>query len=245
MIADWHDPEIAQRDNWRRELAEAAPFAPALGGRAARRRAARLRAALRQAPLWALVKPADEAPRRRRCRSRARRRLESRRALAPRAAIVPATSPARPRGPSDGRRRRASRRRRATPRRRSAASCRRSTKAANLPALLTALSDAAAPRTSTRWEIIVVDDGSSDDTALAIAPWLRGGGVRYVALSRNFGKEAALTAGLDRARGDVVLLMDADLQHPPALIGEHARTPGAPAPTWSTRCARRAATSRG
>ena len=49
-------------------------------------------------------------------------------------------------------------------------------------------------------------------------PWLHGRDVRYVSLSRNFGKEAALTAGLDRARGDVVLLMDADLQHPPALI---------------------------
>jgi glycosyltransferase involved in cell wall biosynthesis len=41
-----------------------------------------------------------------------------------------------------------------------------------------------------------------------------------VSLSRNFGKEAALTAGLDRARCDVVLLMDADLQHSPALIGD-------------------------
>jgi glycosyltransferase involved in cell wall biosynthesis len=44
--------------------------------------------------------------------------------------------------------------------------------------------------------------------------------MRYVSLSRNFGKEAALTAGIDRARGDVVLLMDADLQHSPALIAE-------------------------
>ena len=47
--------------------------------------------------------------------------------------------------------------------------------------------------------------------------------MRYVSLSRNFGKEAALTAGLDRARGDVVLLMDADLQHPPALIADMLR----------------------
>ena len=69
-----------------------------------------------------------------------------------------------------------------------------------------------------RWEIVVVNDGSSDDTEIAILPWLHGRNVRYVSLSRNFGKEAALTAGLDRARGDVVLLMDADLQHPPALI---------------------------
>ena len=74
-----------------------------------------------------------------------------------------------------------------------------------------------------RWEIIVVNDGSSDDTELRVAPWLTGRGVRYVSLSRNFGKEAALTAGLDRARGDLVLLMDADLQHPPALVAEMLR----------------------
>src|SRR5204862_7014436 len=53
---------------------------------------------------------------------------------------------------------------------------------------------------------------------VAMLPWRHGRHVRYVSLSRNFGKEAALTAGLDRAGGDVVLLMDADLQHPPALI---------------------------
>ena len=73
------------------------------------------------------------------------------------------------------------------------------------------------------WEIVVVNDGSSDDTELQVAPWLNGKGVRYVSLSRNFGKEAALTAGLDRARGDLVLLMDADLQHPPALIPDMLR----------------------
>jgi glycosyltransferase involved in cell wall biosynthesis len=87
----------------------------------------------------------------------------------------------------------------------------------NLPALLTQLSDELR-RHFVHWEIVVVNDGSSDDTEIAILPWLRGRNVRYVSLSRNFGKEAALTAGLDRARGDVVLLMDADLQHPPALI---------------------------
>jgi glycosyltransferase involved in cell wall biosynthesis len=68
------------------------------------------------------------------------------------------------------------------------------------------------------WEVIVVDDGSRDATPAAIAPWLTRPGVRYVRLSRNFGKEAALTAGIDRAQGAVVLLMDADLQHPASLV---------------------------
>jgi glycosyltransferase involved in cell wall biosynthesis len=68
-------------------------------------------------------------------------------------------------------------------------------------------------------ELIVVDDGSRDDTvdtmrALAAAHPQ----VVLIALSRNFGKEAALTAGLDAACGDVAVLMDADGQHPPALL---------------------------
>ena len=71
-----------------------------------------------------------------------------------------------------------------------------------------------------RWEVIVIDDGSRDATPAAMAPWLTRPGVRYVRLSRNFGKEAALTAGIDRAEGDVVLLMDADLQHPASLVPE-------------------------
>lgn len=69
------------------------------------------------------------------------------------------------------------------------------------------------------WEIILVDDGSTDATALRLATWTRMPGVRALQLSRNFGKEAALMAGLEAARGDVVVMMDADLQHPPALIG--------------------------
>jgi len=88
---------------------------------------------------------------------------------------------------------------------------------ASLPALLTQLSQELAQH-GEDWEIIVVNDGSTDDTELAMLAWLRDRRIRYVSLSRNFGKEAALTAGIDRARGDVVLLMDADLQHSPALI---------------------------
>ena len=91
--------------------------------------------------------------------------------------------------------------------------------AANLGALLQVLVPQLEGMTDA-WEVIVIDDGSRDATPVAIAPWLGRPGVRYVRLSRNFGKEAALTAGIDRAAGDVVLLMDADLQHPASLVPE-------------------------
>jgi len=68
------------------------------------------------------------------------------------------------------------------------------------------------------WEVIVVDDGSADDTSRVLQSWLAEPGVRCLRLSRNFGKEAALTAGLEHAEGDVTLLMDADGQHPAPLI---------------------------
>ncbi|HLH93225.1 MAG TPA: glycosyltransferase family 2 protein [Xanthobacteraceae bacterium] len=69
-------------------------------------------------------------------------------------------------------------------------------------------------------EIIYVDDGSRDDSC-AVARGLPPNGVdvQVIALSRNFGKEAALMAGLDHARRGAVLFMDGDGQHPPALIG--------------------------
>lgn len=68
------------------------------------------------------------------------------------------------------------------------------------------------------WEVVVVDDGSRDGTATLMQHWCRSPGFRYLQLSRNFGKEAALTAGIEAAAGDAVVLMDADLQHPPELI---------------------------
>jgi glycosyltransferase involved in cell wall biosynthesis len=91
--------------------------------------------------------------------------------------------------------------------------------AENLPATLRELV-CELRRLQVRWEVIVVDDGSRDRTVQALGPWLALPGVRCLVLSRNFGKEAALTAGLERARGDVVLLMDADGQHPVALIAQ-------------------------
>ncbi|HWP13329.1 MAG TPA: glycosyltransferase family 2 protein, partial [Ramlibacter sp.] len=74
------------------------------------------------------------------------------------------------------------------------------------------------PSVARAWEIILVDDGSKDDTAAVMADWSALPGFRVLQLSRNFGKEAALTAGLEAAAGEVVVMMDADLQHPPALI---------------------------
>ena len=69
-------------------------------------------------------------------------------------------------------------------------------------------------------ELIVVDDGSRDDTAKVLQMLCdRHPEVVALQLSRNFGKEAALTAGLDQANGDVVVLMDADGQHPVSLLG--------------------------
>jgi dolichol-phosphate mannosyltransferase len=69
------------------------------------------------------------------------------------------------------------------------------------------------------WELIFCDDGSSDGS-LATLRTLHAEDrrIRYVSLSRNFGHQNALRAGLDRARGDAVVTMDGDLQHPPELI---------------------------
>jgi len=91
--------------------------------------------------------------------------------------------------------------------------------AENLPTLLTQLLPELAALTE-RFEVVIVDDGSTDETAAAVAPWLPKGGVRYLRLSRNFGKEHALTAGIDHAGGEVVVLMDADLQHPVEIIAK-------------------------
>jgi polyisoprenyl-phosphate glycosyltransferase len=69
------------------------------------------------------------------------------------------------------------------------------------------------------YEIVCVNDGSSDDTlALLVEAASRDSHLKVVDLSRNFGKDIALTAGLDHARGEAVICMDADLQHPPELI---------------------------
>lgn len=71
------------------------------------------------------------------------------------------------------------------------------------------------------WELIFADDGSTDDTIRIIAFFAKNDArVKYVSFSRNFGKEAAMLAGLKGATGDYVGFIDADLQHSPELIPE-------------------------
>jgi glycosyltransferase involved in cell wall biosynthesis len=73
--------------------------------------------------------------------------------------------------------------------------------------------------TGHRYELICVDDGSDDDTLSRLYHHAQDDPrIRVVGLSRNFGKEAALAAGLEVAEGQAVLFLDADLQHPPELI---------------------------
>ncbi len=71
------------------------------------------------------------------------------------------------------------------------------------------------------WEVIAVDDGSSDGTLTALRTLnVEDPRFRAVSLSRNFGKERAIAAGLAYAGGDAAVLIDADLQHPPEVIAE-------------------------
>jgi dolichol-phosphate mannosyltransferase len=73
-------------------------------------------------------------------------------------------------------------------------------------------------------EIILVDDGSRDASyPLMVTLAGRDHRIKVLQLSRNFGHQVALTAGIERSSGDAVLVMDADLQHPPELIGEFVR----------------------
>jgi glycosyltransferase involved in cell wall biosynthesis len=89
--------------------------------------------------------------------------------------------------------------------------------ARNLALLLPQLGEVL-DQTGMDWEVIVVDDGSTDETMALMSRWTQQPRYRVLQLSRNFGKEAALTAGLQAALGDAVLMMDSDLQHSPQLI---------------------------
>lgn len=69
------------------------------------------------------------------------------------------------------------------------------------------------------FEYIFIDDGSQDSSLLKIKDFMtKNSAVRYISLSKNFGKEAATSAGLQAARGDAAIMIDADGQHPPSII---------------------------
>ena len=92
---------------------------------------------------------------------------------------------------------------------------------ASLPRLFEALAQLMGSNANYDWEVLFVNDGSRDAT-LQLIQEIRQKDPRfcYVDLSRNFGKEAAMLAGFDHARGDCMVIMDADLQHPPSIIPE-------------------------
>lgn len=87
----------------------------------------------------------------------------------------------------------------------------------NIVRLHAALKKQAIALADFNFEYIFVDDGSQDGTAVKVQK-LKGGKVRLIQLSRNFGKEVATTAGLVGSRGDSAIMIDADLQHPVNLL---------------------------
>jgi dolichol-phosphate mannosyltransferase len=89
--------------------------------------------------------------------------------------------------------------------------------AENLPVLVEAVAKSVA--WAPGYEIVICDDGSTDGTRQVLRQLsTQNPNLRYVSLSRSFGHQAALRAGIDHAAGDCVISMDADLQHPPELI---------------------------
>lgn len=91
----------------------------------------------------------------------------------------------------------------------------------HLVEFVTALKTASSNITS-NYEIIIINDGSKDNTDAVAKELSTTGNIRYLNFSRNFGKEAALSAGLDYAKGDAVVLIDADFQHPLEKLREMA-----------------------
>jgi len=91
----------------------------------------------------------------------------------------------------------------------------------HLQEFITALKTAVTPLTK-HYEIILINDGSKDSTRQNALALIASGNIRYLEFSRNFGKEAALMAGIDHANGDATLLIDADFQHPLEKLPEMA-----------------------
>lgn len=88
-----------------------------------------------------------------------------------------------------------------------------------LPQLYEALNTLMRENTNYDWELLFVNDGSKDNTLKIIKEYhSKDNRVAYIDLSRNYGKEVAMLAGFDYATGDCMIIMDADLQHPPSLV---------------------------
>src|SRR5438105_3115059 len=91
--------------------------------------------------------------------------------------------------------------------------------APSLPALLSRFQELAGKNANERFEFVFVDDGSSDSSFAVLQELAQAEPrLRVLKLSRNFGSNAAMLAGLGRARGDAVAVIAADLQDPPELI---------------------------
>lgn len=91
----------------------------------------------------------------------------------------------------------------------------------NIPALYARLNEVVNKLPDIKWEFLFVNDGSTDGSYEVLKNLAHQDlNVKVIDLSRNFGKEVALTAGVHGAQGDAVICMDADLQHPPELIPE-------------------------
>ena len=91
--------------------------------------------------------------------------------------------------------------------------------AENIPLVYSALCETLAGMPTYHRELIFVNDGSTDGSAGVLEAIAENDkDVKYIEFSRNFGKEIATTAGIDAAEGDAIIMVDADLQHPPALI---------------------------
>lgn len=94
----------------------------------------------------------------------------------------------------------------------------------SLPELFARLDALMDSNPSYEWEVMLVNDGSTDASlALLIRKHSDDSRFRYMDLSRNFGKEVAMLAGMDHVTGDCTVIMDADLQHPPELIPDMLR----------------------
>lgn len=91
----------------------------------------------------------------------------------------------------------------------------------NIPLLYDALHKLFQSHSNYEWEVVMIDDGSTDNTLCRIANAReKDDRIKYISLSRNFGKEAAMLAGFDAVSGDCAIIMDADLQHPVSIIPE-------------------------